>query len=64
MGPGWHAGCDVDASCAMFNAKKRLVDAVSFKKLVSKAVKHSGDDRTGDGGEVSPLRHIMGAYFR
>jgi len=52
MGLGWDAGCDVDASCAMFDANKRLVDAVSFKKLVSscKAVKHSGDDRTGDGG--------------
>ncbi|WP_316820115.1 TerD family protein [Pedobacter gandavensis] len=43
---------DLDASCALFNDKKQLVDVVYFGSLKSKdgAVKHSGDDLTGDMG--------------
>eukprot|EP00959_Pyramimonas_sp_CCMP1952_P009190 191776-Pyramimonas_sp.AAC.1 len=53
MGLGWDAGCDVDASCAMLNADKSIHDIVFFQKLSSSdgSIKHSGDDRTGEGGE-------------
>ena len=55
MGLGWDAGCDVDASCVMLAANKATVDIVSFNHLKSKdgSVKHSGDDTTGEGGEIS-----------
>ncbi|MDR6942332.1 TerD family protein [Mucilaginibacter pocheonensis] len=41
---------DLDASCALYDANKQLVDVVYFGHLKSKdgAVKHSGDDLTGD----------------
>lgn len=41
---------DLDASCALFNADKKLEEVVYFGHLKSKnsAVKHSGDDLTGD----------------
>lgn len=41
---------DLDGSCALFNDNKQLVDVVYFRNLISKdnAVKHSGDDLTGD----------------
>ncbi|WP_316839609.1 TerD family protein [Pedobacter gandavensis] len=43
---------DLDASCALYNEKKQLVDVIYFGSLKSKdgAVKHSGDDLTGDMG--------------
>lgn len=43
---------DLDASCALFNDNKSLLDVVYFGSLRSKdgAVKHSGDDLTGDMG--------------
>jgi tellurium resistance protein TerZ len=43
---------DLDASCALFNSNKQLVDIVYFGNLTSKdrAVKHSGDDLVGDTG--------------
>jgi tellurium resistance protein TerZ len=43
---------DLDASCAMYNAAKEPVDIVYFGNLRSgdNAVKHSGDDLTGDMG--------------
>lgn len=43
---------DLDASCALFNDSKVLLDVVYFGNLASKdhAVKHSGDDLTGDMG--------------
>ncbi|MDB5118933.1 MAG: Tellurium resistance protein TerD [Sphingobacteriales bacterium] len=43
---------DLDASCALFNDSKQRVDVVYFGNLKSKdgAVKHSGDDLTGDMG--------------
>lgn len=52
MGLGWDAGCDVDGSVALFDAKHQVVDTVWWKQLRSSngAVKHSGDDRTGEGG--------------
>lgn len=43
---------DLDASCALYNDNKQLIDVVYFGSLKSKdgAVKHSGDDLTGDMG--------------
>jgi len=41
---------DLDASCAVYDDKKNHIDSVNFRKLISsdKAIKHSGDDLTGD----------------
>jgi tellurium resistance protein TerZ len=43
---------DLDASCVLFNGSKQLEEVVYFGNLKSKngAVKHSGDDLTGDMG--------------
>ncbi|HEX8461820.1 MAG TPA: TerD family protein [Segetibacter sp.] len=43
---------DLDASCALYDDKKTVVDVVYFGNLKSKdgSVKHSGDDLTGDMG--------------
>ena len=39
---------DLDASCAVFDANKKLLDVVYFGQLKSTGIQHSGDDRTGD----------------
>lgn len=41
---------DLDASCAVYDENKNTIDTVSFRQLKSKdgAIKHSGDDLTGD----------------
>ncbi|MCC9072020.1 tellurium resistance TerZ family protein [Flavobacterium sp. F-65] len=41
---------DLDASCAIYDEKKNHIDSVNFRKLLSndQAIKHSGDDLTGD----------------
>ena len=41
---------DLDASCALFDVNKKILDVVYFGNLVSKdnSVSHSGDDLTGD----------------
>lgn len=41
---------DLDASCAVYDENKKNIDTVSFKQLRSYdgAIKHSGDDLTGD----------------
>jgi tellurium resistance protein TerZ len=41
---------DLDSSAAIFDQNKKLIDTVYFKNLKSKdgAIKHSGDDLTGD----------------
>ncbi|PSL47336.1 tellurium resistance protein TerZ [Chitinophaga niastensis] len=43
---------DLDASCALYNEQKQVLEVVYFGNLSSKdnAVKHSGDDLTGDMG--------------
>lgn len=59
MGLGWDAGCDVDASAALFDSNVNVVDKVWWKKLASEcnAVVHSGDSRTGDeGGDDEAIR--------
>jgi tellurium resistance protein TerZ len=42
---------DLDASCVCLDAKGNEIDVVWFRKLVStdQAIRHSGDNRTGDG---------------
>ena len=42
---------DLDASCLCFNANKEHIESVWFRNLCSSdmAIKHSGDNRTGDG---------------
>lgn len=42
---------DLDASCIMFDANKKQVDAIWFSQLQSKdgSIIHSGDNRTGAG---------------
>ncbi|WP_163408569.1 TerD family protein [Flavobacterium ajazii] len=41
---------DLDGSCAVYDDKKNHIDSVNFRKLISndRAIKHSGDDLTGD----------------
>lgn len=41
---------DLDASCAIFDDAKNVIDVVYFGSLMSKdgSIKHSGDDLTGD----------------
>jgi len=41
---------DLDASCALYNDQKQVVDVVYFRNLRSRdgAIAHSGDDLTGD----------------
>lgn len=41
---------DLDASCAVYDENKNVLDSVNFRKLIStdRAIKHSGDDTTGD----------------
>lgn len=41
---------DLDASCAIYDENKNKIDSINFRKLSSNdgAVKHSGDDLTGD----------------
>jgi tellurium resistance protein TerZ len=41
---------DLDASCALFDENKRLMDVIYFGQLRSKdgSISHSGDDLTGD----------------
>jgi tellurium resistance protein TerZ len=54
---GWFGGTskeavDLDASCALYDDTKNLIDVVYFGHLRSNdgAIKHSGDDLTGDLG--------------
>jgi tellurium resistance protein TerZ len=39
---------DLDASCAIFDANKKLLDIVYFGNLKSVGIQHSGDDLVGD----------------
>lgn len=43
---------DLDASCAVYDEHKKLLDVIYFGNLSSKdgSIRHSGDDRTGDTG--------------
>ena len=47
------APIDLDASCILFDKDKKVVDKVYFANLTSRVgkIKHSGDDRTGMGGD-------------
>ncbi|CAK2325532.1 tellurium resistance protein TerZ [Vibrio crassostreae] len=39
---------DLDASCAVFDSNKQLLDIVYFGQLTAAGIRHSGDDLTGD----------------
>ena len=62
MGLGWDTGSrdvDLDASCVLLGADKKLIDQVWFRQLKSKcgSVVHSGDNRTGAGdGDDESIR--------
>ena len=61
MGLGWDAktggffgggtNIDLDASCALLDENKSIIDTVSFRQLYSKdgSIRHSGDNLTGAG---------------
>eukprot|EP00210_Caulerpa_lentillifera_P006508 g6216.t1 len=60
LGLGWDEGVDVDASAALFSQNHKLFDSVWWHQLTSRdgSVKHSGDDRTGEGGGDDERIHI------
>jgi tellurium resistance protein TerZ len=68
---GWLGGTskeavDLDASCALFDDAKNLMDVIYFGQLKSKdgAIKHSGDDLTGDlGGDDGLDNEIITVDF-
>ena len=65
MGLGWDAketrgflgfgkkkiAIDLDASCALFDENRNMIDAIWFRQLKSQdgSIVHTGDNRTGDG---------------
>ena len=51
VGGGGETDIDLDASCVLYDASGRRVDAVWFGQLTSKdgSVRHSGDNLTGEG---------------
>ena len=57
FGLGWDSKCDIDASMLLLNSDKELEDVVYFGNKDYKpdgytsagAVKHSGDNLTGEG---------------
>jgi tellurium resistance protein TerZ len=68
---GWLGGVkkeavDLDASCALYDSNKQLLDIVYFGSLKSKdgSIKHSGDDLTGDmGGDDGLDNEIITVNF-
>jgi tellurium resistance protein TerZ len=68
---GWLGGIkkeavDLDASCALYDESKKLLDVVYFGSLNSKdrSIKHSGDDLTGDlGGDDGLDNEIITVNF-
>ncbi len=50
LGTAKKEAVDLDASCAVYDENKNHIDSVNFRKLISNdsAIKHSGDDLTGD----------------
>ena len=51
VGLGWDTKADIDASIIMLDDQGEVVDHVNFSKLVSddNAIKHQGDNLTGEG---------------
>ena len=51
VGLGWNSRVDVDASAICLNIRGVMVDKISYQKLtgLNGNVKHSGDNRTGEG---------------
>jgi len=57
---GGDGSIDLDASCIMFDDNKQLVDTIWFGQLRSQdgSIKHSGDNRTGDGDGDDEVIHV------
>ena len=51
LGLGWDTRADIDASVIVMNKAGKVLDTVFFGRLRSKdgAIKHSGDNLTGEG---------------
>lgn len=49
MGLGWNTQCDVDAHCYTFDKNLSPVGHVWYKDLQDPGIKHTGDNRTGEG---------------
>jgi len=51
---------DLDASCILFDAQLQPVDLVWFRQLQSRdgSIKHSGDNRTGEGDGDDETIHV------
>lgn len=51
LGLGWDTECDIDSSVLMVDEKGELLENIYFGNKVSKheAVKHGGDNLTGEG---------------
>lgn len=68
---GWFGGTskeavDLDASCALYDDNKNLLDIIYFGQLKSKdgSISHSGDDLTGDmGGDDGLDNEIISVDF-
>ena len=51
---------DLDASCLLLDGNKDPIDVVWFRQLASKdgSIKHSGDNRTGEGSGDDETIHV------
>ncbi|VVO16746.1 TerD family protein [Pseudomonas fluorescens] len=51
---------DLDASCILLDSDLKSIDLVWFRQLKSQdgSIKHSGDNRTGDGGGDDETIHV------
>lgn len=58
MGNG--GAIDLDASCILLDSDLKSIDLVWFRQLKSQdgSIKHSGDNRTGDGGGDDETIHV------
>ena len=66
LGSSKKEAVDLDASCALYDDSKNLLDVVYFGSLRSKdgSIKHSGDDLTGDlGGDDGLDNEIITVNF-
>jgi tellurium resistance protein TerZ len=57
---GGGAEIDLDASCILLNSDYQKIDLVWFRQLKSQdgSIKHSGDNRTGDGDGDDETIHV------
>eukprot|EP01080_Neovahlkampfia_damariscottae_P002155 gene2155-2020_t len=60
VGLGWDSKCDLDASVGLLDAEGKYHEFIYYGAKVSKdkSVKHSGDNRTGDGSGDDETIHV------